>query len=245
VTDVFEEIEEEVRRDRYAEWARKYGPWALGAVAALALGFAGYRLYEGYQRGQSQDRSAEFAAALKLIEEGKQDEAAAAFETLSKDGPPAFRLLSTMQRAGILAERGDLAAALEAFDAAAAAARDPIVRDTARLRAAYLVAETQDFAAVRARLEPIIAEGGAVSFLARELLGAEAWEAGERDLARDTFQALSDAFNAPESVRQRAQIALAVIGPAEAAGDAAPAAAGEAASAAPAEQTAPAAGEKQ
>jgi hypothetical protein len=244
VTDVFEEIEEEVRRDRYAEWARKYGPWALGLVAAVALGFAGFRLYEGHQRGQSQDRSAEFAAALKLIEEGKQDEAAAAFETLSKDGPPAFRLLSTMQRAGILAERGDLAAALEAFDAAAEAARDPIVRDTARLRAAYLVAETQDFAAVRARLEPIIADGGAVSFLARELLGAEAWEAGERDLARETFQALSDAFNAPESVRQRAQIALAVIGPAEPAeaGSAEPA---PAAPAAAAEQTAPAAGEKQ
>ncbi|MDX2237541.1 MAG: tetratricopeptide repeat protein [Hyphomonadaceae bacterium] len=245
MTDVFEEIEEEVRRDRYAEWARKYGPWALGVVAALALGFAGFRLYEGYQRGQSQDRSAEFAAALKLVEEGKQDEAAAVFETLSKDGPQAFRLLSTMQRAGILAEKGDLAAAREAFDAAAEAARDPIVRDTARLRAAYLVAETQDFAAVRARLEPIIAEGGAVSFLARELLGAEAWEAGERDLARETFQALSDAFNAPESVRQRAQIALAVIGPAETAPDAAAPTAADAAPT-PAAETAPAAaGEKQ
>jgi hypothetical protein len=42
----------------------------------------------------------------------------------------------------------------------------------------------------------------------------EAWEAGQNDLARDTLEALTLAFDAPEAVRQRAQVALSVIGPA-------------------------------
>jgi hypothetical protein len=81
------------------------------------------------------------------------------------------------------------------------------------LRAAYIAAETQDFAAVQARLQPLIEAGGPISFPARELLGVEAWEAGQFDLARQTFQGLSDAFQTPDSVRQRAQLALAVLGP--------------------------------
>ena len=57
---------------------------------------------------------------------------------------------------------------------------------------------------------------GRISYLARELLGVEAWEAGENDLARDTLENLTLAFDAPEAVRQRAQLALSVIGPAPA-----------------------------
>jgi hypothetical protein len=121
--------------------------------------------------------------------------------------------MAKMGRAAALVEQGDLQAALAGFDAAAAGARDPIVRDMARLRAAYLAADTQDFEAVQARLQPLIEAGGPISYSARELLGVEAWEAGRFDLARQTFQSLSDAFQTPETVRQRAQLALAVLGP--------------------------------
>lgn len=237
MSDVFEEVEEQVRRDRYAEWARKFGPWVLGAIALAAVGVGGYRLYEGLQRNQSQSISVEFGAAMKLVDEQKSDEAIAAFTKLAGEGPRNYRALAHMQLGALEVEAGDMTAALRSFDQAAEETRDPIARDAARLRAAYIVADTQDFTAVRARLEPLIAEGGAMSFLARELLGAEALEAGERDLARETFQGIADAFNAPESVQQRAQIALAVLGPA----DEAPAA--PAAAPTTQEQPAPAAGE--
>jgi len=62
--------------------------------------------------------------------------------------------------------------------------------------------------------EPLIASEGHLGSLAKELLAVEAWEAGDSDLARDTFENLTLAFDAPESVRQRAQLGLAVLGPA-------------------------------
>jgi hypothetical protein len=90
------------------------------------------------------------------------------------------------------------------------------MRLTAQIRAAYIAADTGDFAALQTRLTPIIESETRFSYLARELLGIEAWEAGEIDLARDTLESLTLAFDAPEEVRQRAQIALSVIGPAPA-----------------------------
>src|SRR5262249_1272937 len=136
-----------------------------------------------------------------------------AFGALKGKGPEIYRQLALMEAGAAKAGGGDLPGAIADFDAAAAAAKDPIVRDMARLRAAYIVAGTQDLAARPARLTARIDAGGPVPYPARELLGVEAWEAGQFDLARQTFQGLSDAFQTPDSVRQRAQLALQVLGP--------------------------------
>ncbi|MEJ0059118.1 MAG: hypothetical protein WDM79_05905 [Terricaulis sp.] len=57
------------------------------------------------------------------------------------------------------------------------------------------------------------------------MLAVEAWEAGNADLARSTLNTLTLAFDAPESVRQRAQLALSVLGPGDEPAAPAPAAA--------------------
>src|SRR5690606_671148 len=61
----------------------------------------------------------------------------------------------------------------------------------------------------------LIESDSRLSYLARELLAIEAWEAGQPDLARDQLENLTLAFDAPEPVRQRAHVALSVIGPAQ------------------------------
>jgi hypothetical protein len=124
--------------------------------------------------------------------------------------------MARLEHAAILEAEGDLEAALNEFDAAAEAARDPVMKQSAQMRAAYIAAETQDFAALQARLQPLIDSETRISFLARELLAIEAWEAGQNDLARTTLENLTLAFDAPEGVQQRAQVALSVIGPAPA-----------------------------
>lgn len=235
----FQEVEEQVRQDRYVSWANKYGVWVIGAIAAIILAVGGWRLYEGWQVDQSRDQSERFSAAQKLLRDGDAKAADAEFERLSKTGPGAYRAMAMMERAQALQAQGDLQGALAQFDAAAQASRDETMKDSARLRAAYLVAETQDFAALRGRLDPIIADGGPISYLARELLGIEAWEAGELTIARETLENLTLAFDAPEPVRQRAQLALSVIGPAPAAAGATPASP----AAAPASAAQPAPGE--
>jgi len=234
----FQEVEEGVRQDRYVAFVRKYGVWVVGGVAAILLAVGGWRLYEGWSIDQSRDMSERFTAAQKLLREGDAKAAGDEFDRLSKTGPQNYRAMAMMERAQALEAQGDLEGALAQFDAAAQASRDPTMKNSARLRAAYIVAETQDFAAVRGRLDPIIAEGGAISYLARELLGVEAWEAGETTLARETLENLTLAFDAPEPVRQRAQLAINVLGPAPAASGATPAA-----SAAPASAAQPSPGE--
>lgn len=210
----FQEVEEAVRQDRYLDLAKKYGLWVVAAVALVLALVGGWVLYERWQVDQGRETAEQFAAAQKLLNENRAEEAAAAFEKMSKSGPQSYRVMAMMDRAQAMEMQGDMAGALAQFDAAAEAASDPVMKQTAQLRAAYLVAEDQDFQAVRARVEPIIEKGGPVSFLARELLAMEAMEAGDSNLARQNFEALTLAFETPEPVRERAQIALSVLPPA-------------------------------
>lgn len=213
-TDSFvNEVDESIRQDRMLDVAKKYGPWLIGAFAIFIAALGGWQMWKGYQLDQAREHSGEYIAAQQIAAQGNLEAAKTEFARLSNEGPQTYRVMAQMEHAAILATEGDLDAALAEFDRAAEAANDPVMRASAQMRAAYIAAETQDFPALRERLQPLIDSGSRMSYLASELLAIEAWEAGETEIARSTLETLTLAFDAPESVRQRAQIALAVVGP--------------------------------
>ncbi len=223
-TDSFvQEVDQNLREERLMSALRRYGPWAGAALILVLVSAFGWVQWRDYQRNQSREHAQTYAAAQALAASGNLDAAKAEFERLRGVGPQVYRVMARMEHAAVLEAQGDLEAALAEFDAAAQAARDPVMRETAQLRAAYIAAETQDLEALQLRLQPLISSDSRLSFLARELLAIEAWEAGDMNLARDTLQNLTLAFDAPQSVRERAQVALSVIGaaPTEATAEAA------------------------
>ena len=216
-TDSFvNEVDENLRRERALDAAKKYGPWLIGVFALFVLALGGWQLWQSMSTNSARQHAVEFAAAQAMVEANNLAGAKTEFERLSNEGPRAYRAMAQMEHAAILAQEGDLEAALAGFDAAAETAPDPVMRESAQIRAAYIAADIQDFAALRTRLQPLIDSDTRVQYLAKELLAVEAWEAGETQLARDTLEQLTLAFDAPDTLRQRAQIALSVLGPAPA-----------------------------
>lgn len=217
-TDSFvNEVDESLRQDRALDLAKKYGPYVLGVFVIFIAGLLAWQFWTNHSMAEARRHADAFAAAQALVEAGNLDGAKTEFERLSNEGSRGYRTMARMEHAGILAQQGDLEGALTGFDSAAESAPDQIMRESAQIRAAYIAADTQDFAALRARLQPLIDSDTRVSYLAKELLAVEAWEAGETNLARETLEQLTLAFEAPDSLRQRAQIALSVLGPAPAA----------------------------
>ena len=78
MTDFLEEIEEQLRSDRYKALALKVWPWILGvAVAALVLALAWWGL-QSYRSRLAAKSSETYAAALDLYRTGQIDKAYAA-----------------------------------------------------------------------------------------------------------------------------------------------------------------------
>ena len=216
-TDSFvNEVDENLRREQAVSIARKYGPWILGVFVALLVVIGGWQIWNQYSLDSSRRHAEQYAAAQQLLQAGNIPEAKTEFERLSNEGPRIYQTMARMEHAAILVQEGDLEGAIAGFDSAAEIAPDRVMRESAQIRAAYLAADTQDFPTLRTRLDPLIASNTGVSYLAKELLGVEAWEAGETALARQTFDQLVLAIGAPDSMRQRARVALSVLGPAPA-----------------------------
>ena len=213
MSDIFEEVEEKLREDKLQVWWDKYGMVAIGAAVGLVLFVGAYGAFNAWRASANAATGERFAVIQQQIQ---SDPAAAqaALTTFEKSASGGYRALAEMERAGALQAQGDLRGAIAAFDNAAKLANEPVVKQSAQLRAAYLAADVESFTDLEGRLQPLIDTRGPFSYLARELLGVKAYEAGQPERARTEFTYLETALGAPDGVRQRASSFLSVLGPA-------------------------------
>jgi hypothetical protein len=223
VTDLFDEVEEQIREERMAKWFKRIWPWALAGLVAVFIGIIGNNWWRDYSQKQSESQAAAMFAALDKAQQGDFTSAGSEFAELAKTGAPGYRVLALMNQAGALAAQGDKAGALKLFDEAAKVNTVTELQDLARLRAAYLAAELETAAQVDARLDPLIKGGGPYANLARELAGAEALSRGDVARASEMYSFLAVAPDVPQcpprrsqqdfclELRDRANLAMSVI----------------------------------
>ena len=201
------EVNEEIRREQAQALWDRFGPAILGIAILIVLATAavvGYRYWDETRANRSGDA---FSAALKLANDGKNDEAIAALDRLEKDGYGAYPLLARMRAATVKADKGDVDGAVKDFDAVAADGAIPAgIRDMARLRAALLLVDHGSFADVSSRVEALTADTNPLRHSAREALGLAAWKDGKSADALKLFDQISSDDGAPRNVRQRAQL---------------------------------------
>ena len=188
MSDIFQEVDEEVRRDKAAEFWKKYQNLILAAAALIVLASAGFRYWQYEREKADQAAGVEFQQALAALEGGKLAEAKAGFDTIAAKGPSGYRALAQMAAAGAKAQ-SDPQGAIGAFDAVAGdAAIDPLLRDAARLRAALLrvdmPSEEQKGAA---ELTALSTDNGPYRRIARLALGALALDRKDYDDAAKQF----------------------------------------------------------
>lgn len=213
MADIYHEIQEDLRRDRLkALWSR-YGGVVVAVAALLVAGIGGWRGYEYFQMRAAMAAGDRYQAATKLAQDGKSAEARAAFAAIAADAPPGYATLARLREADEAAKT-DPAAALTLYQALAEdGAVDPLLRDAARARGAYVAVDAGSRDDVRRLAEPLAVDGGAWRHLAREALGLAAYKAEDVAEARRHFEALVADSEAPGSARQRADLVLAVLPP--------------------------------
>jgi hypothetical protein len=216
LVDLFEEVEEQLRSDRYTTLARQAAPWVTGIFAVVLLGYFGYWGYTIYQNRNMAAATAAYQKGVDALAQNDQTGAFAAFETAAKAGAPAYKALSLMQEGDLrqAAGKGDEAAKL--FDAAAAASPNQIFGDLNRLKAAEAILDTAPYAQLRARLLPLTDSKRPYWIFAKEALAMAELEAGQTTQARSDFNVLSLTLGAPEDMRRRAQMAMSLIDAGEA-----------------------------
>jgi hypothetical protein len=212
MTDILDEIEQDLRKDRMRRFWLRWGWLVVGAAVIFVLAVAGWRGYVGWQNSRAASFGDRYLQSIEAAERGDHDAAIRELEGIVREAPGGYPALARFRLAASLAGKGDSAGAIAAFDALAADTSLPqSFRDVARLRAGLLLADTAPYADVQRRLEPVAANGNPFRHTARELLGLAAYRTDERETAARWFRDLVADPLAPETARNRGSLALTML----------------------------------
>ena len=211
MVDLFDEVEEQLRSDRYVSLFRRLAPWVTGLLALVLVGYFAFWGFKAWQDRNLATAAAAYQKGVAALSQGDAPGAQASFQAAEKAGAPGYKTLALMQQAALSLADGKSADAAKLYDQAAAAAPNPIVGDLARLRAAQALLDSAPFAQLQTRLAPLTDAKRPFSAYAKEALAMAELMAGKTADARRDFTVLSLSFNAPEDMRQRAQLAIAAI----------------------------------
>lgn len=210
MSDIFQEVEEDVRKERYEQLWKKYGNYVIGAAALLVIAVGGYQAWNAYDSSQRQAVSDQFEAALKVAQSGKAPEAEAQFTELSKSGYTGYATLSKFNLVGVYlaqAKRDPAVTLLRELTESP----DDVVSSVARLRLAWLEADARPRAEIQTILEPLTAAENPWRFAAAEVLAYSELKSGSRPQAENDFLNLSQEPLAAPGLRQRASAILAYL----------------------------------
>jgi hypothetical protein len=213
LADIFQEIDEDVRRERLQQLWKRYGHYVIGAGLLLVFGTAAVVGWREYQNRQNLAQAQRFLAAMDQAQRGDEAGARDAFARLAADAGPGYATLARLQQAALLAKAGDTAGAAAVYEQIAADGRvDPVFRDLATIMIVQDTIATEDPGRLAQRLAPLLGEKNPWRHSALELSALAAQRAGDQAKARELYTKLADDLTAPQNLRARATEMLAILG---------------------------------
>ncbi|WP_426041991.1 tetratricopeptide repeat protein [Brevundimonas sp. TWP2-3-4b1] len=219
MTDVFEEVEEEIRSERLKRLARNWLPILGGVLLVALIAALAWWGWQSFQTSRANAGSIAYQRGLESLQTGNSAGAETAFAEAEKAGNGAYKALALQQRAGLAVAANRIPDAIQLFDDAAKASGDPILHDTAVYKSALLMMDNgATLETLEAKLEPLTREGRPMLAFAQEALGMARLQFNKPAEAREVFVLLTLGQDVPDSVRQRAQAAIGMIDTGVAAG---------------------------
>ena len=211
MSDIFHEVDEEVRRDQLKKLWDRYSIYLIGAAVLIVAGIAAWRGYEYWVAQKAAAAGAAFEAAVSLSEQGKHAEAEAAFAKIVTEAPAGYRVLARFRAAAELAQVKSADAVKAYDDLNADGSIGSTWQDLAAIRAGLLLVDSAPLADMQRRLAPLAEPGRSFRHTARELLALSAWRSNDTAATRRYLDMIATDAETPASTRARVDVLSALI----------------------------------
>jgi hypothetical protein len=211
VSELFDEVDEDVRRDQLKKLWDQYSIYIVAVALLIIASVGGWRGYQYLEAKKAAEAGAAFDKAAELSENNKHAEAEAAFADLAARAPSGYRTLARLRTAAEIATRDPQAAAKMFDEIAGDRSVGAPEQDLARIRAAQLLLESSTYPNMLQRLEGASAAGATFRHTARELLALSAWRASDTAAARQWLDLIANDSETPPSLRSRAEALQALL----------------------------------
>ncbi|WP_024509906.1 tetratricopeptide repeat protein [Bradyrhizobium sp. ARR65] len=213
MSELFDEVDEEVRREQLKRLWDKYSILIIGVALLIIAAVGGWRGYQYFEAKKAAEAGEAFNKAIELSEQGKHTEAEAAFADLAAKAPGGYRTLARFRAAAEEASRDPKAAAKMFDEVAADGSVGAELQALARIRAGGLLVDSASYSEMKQRLEADTAPGATFRHSARELLALSAWRANDSAATRQWLDMIALDGDTPPGLRSRAQALQALLPP--------------------------------
>jgi hypothetical protein len=201
VSDIFREVEEDVRRERFEKLWKAYGAYAIAALMLLFAGIGGWQFWQHHESEARQKFSDSFLAAQRI---SNPQTAASTFADLAHSAPKGYSAVTRLSQAGAMFASGQRDGAIDLYKQIA---KDDsgTIGSVARLRAAWAMSEAASRAELAELLKPLDQPGNAWRPNAREVLAYADYRAMDTKSALTKYNELALAPDSPQGLRARAK----------------------------------------
>ncbi len=203
MSDIFQEVEEDVRRERYEKLWKLYGNYVIGLAALIIVAVAAFELYQRYDLAQRQRTSDQFQQASQLADSGNYVGAETQFAQIARSGPRGYSDLAKLRLAGVYLAEGKRDQSVDLLRQLTGLS-DPVLSGAARLRLAWTLADASPKSELVSLLQPLMAKDNPWRFAASEVIAYSDLKVGARTQAIGEYQQIAQDTAAPPSLRQRA-----------------------------------------
>lgn len=200
MSDIFREVEEDVRRERLEKLWKQYGAYLMALAALVLAGVGAYQMWQRHEAAQRTQDATQFLAAQQIRNPA---DAAKTFAALSKTAGAGYVPLSRLEQANALSQAGKKDQAVAIYKDLAGSQQGPIGA-VARLRAAWLLADSAKRADLQTLLQPLLDPASAWRQMAEEVLAYNDYRSGKLLAASGEFAKLASDPASPDQLKQRA-----------------------------------------
>jgi hypothetical protein len=207
MADIFDEIDEELKRDQFKHLWKRYGTIVMAAVAAIVLVVALRQGYTYWQTSQAEVSASAYQQALQ------SDNVVRALEAQHGQLSDGYSMLAQFHIAAEQAANSDFAAAEASYFALSTdASIDPLYQQAAKLLSVMVAPREAEVSALEARLYDLETSDGPWQAMALETGAGLALRNRNKDAALAKYKKLMEIAKVPAGMRQRAQRMIVILG---------------------------------
>ena len=202
MANIFREVDEDIRKERYINLFRKYGVYVIAIIVIIVGTLASIQFYSGYQVNKNEMLFAEY---INIIENNSDD----TLEKLSDSGNTSNLFLNGMyllKRSDLLVASGQIGqATLLLSEAIENNTLNKIHNDVAIYKLLMINIETLNIEEIKSYQNKLISEVDAF-YLTEELIAIKFLIEGQKEDAIKKFSELSTNNSVPIEIKNRSEV---------------------------------------
>ncbi len=199
------EVDENLRRDQFRDFARQYGPWLVGGLLLFLAAVAGWLYWQDRQRKEAEAATETLSTVLADLGSGRDANVSERLKTMEESGSEGVGATARLTRAALALDKADRKTAVAEYrvimedDGLA----EPF-RELATIRLTALEFDQLKPEQIIERLKPMTEKGNPWFGSAGEMTAMAMLKQGRTSEAGRLFAAIAADRQVPESIRSRA-----------------------------------------